>query len=292
MRSQSSSRSLLLAVACVSAFESGCTSSGGMIGMAPEGSSTASHSSSSGSAQSTDAASAVASGNFKPLITRQGVEGCMAISEKDVPTNYVETVLLGTAAWTILLAAVGAAAGVVLTGGHGDGAAAGAIVGGALGAGLGADSGVRTAEQKANYALQLARYDCQIQAAEMDNESLKGSGDRLRASVDTLTRQLDQLEDDYANKRLTRAQAQKELNDIDDASASLKNRLAAMKDGADKYQQYSASTESLAKGTDLAIDEARVAALDQQITEMKTRGADLEQQYAQLAERRKALVLQ
>ena len=44
--------------------------------------------------------------------------------------------------------------------------------------------------------------------------------------------------------------------------------------------------------TDLAIDQARVAALDQQITEMKTRSTDLEQQYAQLAERRKALVLQ
>ncbi len=291
MRSKTSTRGLLLAVACLSAFEAGCTTDGGVIGMAPEGSS-ASQRSSGSSVQSSDAASAVESGNFKPLITRQGVEGCMAISKDDVPTNYVETVLLGTAAWTILLAALGAAAGAVLTGGQGNGAAVGAIAGGAFGAGIGADSGVRTAEQKENFALQLARYDCQIQAAEMENDSLKGAGDRLRVSVDTLTAQLDQLEDDYANKRLTRAQAQKELNDIDDASASLQHRLVAMKDGTDKFQQYSASTQDLAKGTDLAIDEARVASLDRQIAEMKTRNADLEQDYTQLAERRKALVLQ
>jgi len=54
----------------------------------------------------------------------------------------------------------------------------------------------------------------------------------------------------------------------------------------------SASTADLAKGTDLAIDQARVALLDRQIAEMKTRNADLEQDYTQLAERRKALVLQ
>ncbi len=39
-----------------------------------------------------------------------------------------------------------------------------------------------------------------IQAAEMENDSLKGSSDRLRVSVDTLTAQLDQLEADYAKQ--------------------------------------------------------------------------------------------
>jgi hypothetical protein len=282
----------LLAAACLSAFEAGCTTDGGVIGMAPEGSGSRSHRSGSSAVQSTDAASAVASGNFKPLINRKGVEGCMAISKEDVPTNYVETVLLGAAFWAVLLGAAGAAVGAVATGGQGNGAAAGAIAGAALGGGFGAADGVRTAEQKANFALQLARYDCQIEAAEMENASLKGAGDRLKTSVDVLTTQLDQLEADYANKRMNRVQAQKELNDIDDASASLKHRLVAMKEGADKFQQYSSSTESLAKGADLAIDEARMASLDRQIAKMTERNADLEQAYDQLAERRKALVLQ
>jgi hypothetical protein len=274
-------------------FEAGCTTDGGMIGLAPDGSSDVPrHGSSVSTPTTNDAASAVVSGNFKPLIARNGVEACMAISEEDVPTNYVETVLLGAAVWTVLLAALGAATGAVLTGGQGNGAAAGAVAGAALGGGFGAADGVRTAEQKANFALQMARYDCQIQAAEMENASLKGAGGRLRDSVDTLTGQLDSLEQDYADKRMSRAQAQKELNDIDDAAASLEHRLVAMKEGADKFQQYASSTESLAKGVDMAIDQARIASLDRQIAEMKARNADLEENYEQLVERRKALVLQ
>jgi hypothetical protein len=261
--------------------------------MAPEGSNSAPRSGNGPSVQSSDAAGAVVSGNFKPLITRRGVEACMAISKDDVPTNYVETVLLGAAAWTVLLAAVGAAAGAVLTApSGGNGAVYGAVAGAALGAGVGTGEGMRTAEQKENFAIQLARYDCQIQAAQMENASLQGASDRLRTSVDNLTGQLDQLEQDYADKRMSRVQAQKELNDIDDAAASLKYRLTAMQTGADRYQQYSSSTENLAKGVDMAIDAARLGSLDHQITEMKERNSDLEQVYEQLAERRKAVVLQ
>lgn len=297
MRALSSTRCFLLAVACVSALQTGCTTDGGMIGMAPEGSRSAPKNSSNGdsntgNSQSSTAAAAVSSGNFAPLINKGGVAACMSITEKDVPTNYWETVGLGAVVGTVLLALVGAAAGAVLTGGQGDGAAAGAIAGAAMGAGLGTADGVQTAEQKQKFAIQMARYDCQIQAAEMENGSLKGAGERLQASVGTLTRQLDQLEEDYANKRLTRVQAQKELNDIDDASASLKRRMVAMNGNTEKFEQYAASTEQLARGTQNAIDQARVSALDSQIAEMASRNAELEQDYNRLIERRKALVLQ
>src|SRR5256885_9853919 len=49
-------------------------------------------------------------------------------------------------------------------------------------------SGVQTAEQKKFYAVQLARYDCQLEAAQAENAGLKDSGEKLQASVDTLTR--------------------------------------------------------------------------------------------------------
>jgi hypothetical protein len=297
MRALSSTRCFLLAVACVSAFQTACTTDGGMVGMAPEGSRSAPKSngngdSNTGSGQSSSAADAVSSGDFAPLINKGGVAACMSITEKDVPINYWETVGLGAVVGTVLLALVGAAAGAVLTGGQGDGAAAGAIAGAAMGAGLGTADGVQTAEQKQRFAVQMARYDCQIQAADMENGSLKGAGERLQASVGALSRQLDQLEQDYANKRLTRAQAQKELNDIDDAAASLKHRLVAMNEDTDKFEQYAASTEQLAQGTQNAIDQARVSALDSQIAEMTSRNANLEQDYNRLVERRKAIVLQ
>jgi predicted nucleic acid-binding Zn-ribbon protein len=292
MPAHASARCLLLAVACLSAFEAGCTTNGAMIGMAPDGSSSTSASSDDTDDQSIDAASAVSSGNFRPLIGRKGAEACTAISEEDVPTNYVETVALGAAVGTVLLAVLGAAAGAILTGGRGEGAAYGAAAGAAVGAGFGAADGARTAEQKQAFAVELARYDCNIQAAEMENESLKGAGDRLRGSVDNLARQLDQLEEDYAHKRMNKAQALKELNDIDDASASLKHRLVVMKEGTGKFQQYASSTEKLAMGTEMAIDDARFASLNGQITEMEQRNANLEDEYARLVERRKALVLQ
>jgi chromosome segregation ATPase len=150
---------------------------------------------------------------------------------------------------------------------------------------------VQTAEQKKFYAVQLARYDCQLEAAQSENASLESASKQLQASVGTLTRQLDQLEDDYANKRLTRVQAQKELSDIDASSAALKTRMAAMKSDTDKYQQYSAKTQQLAQGTQKAIDDARVDALDDQIAEMRDRNEQLEKDYDELLERRKAVVL-
>jgi hypothetical protein len=282
----------MLAVACLAAFEAGCTSDGGVIGMAPDGSTTTSGRSNAGDDEVSDTTNAVVTGNFKPLINKGGVAACMSITEKDVPTNYWETVGLGAAVGTVLLAVLGAAAGVIITGGRADGAIYGAAAGAAAGAGLGAADGARTAEQKRNFAIQLARYDCQIQAAEMESVSLRDTSNRLSTSVATLGQQLDQLEQDYANKRMNRAQAQKELNDIDDNSAALKRRLVAMKESTGKYEQFSASTESLAKGTDMAIDLARKASLESQIEEMDRRTDDLEQEYAALVERRKALVLQ
>jgi hypothetical protein len=291
MRAKSSTRGLLLAVACLSAFEAGCTTNGGMIGVAPEGSSSTSQASSS-SDDGSDTAAAVSSGDFKTLINKSGVAGCMTISEKDVPTNYWETVAWGAVAGAVLLAILGAAAGAVLSGGSGGGAAYGAAAGAAVGAGFGTADGVQTAEQKQQYAVQLARYECQTQAAEIENDSLRGAGDRLNSSVDSLAQQLDQLEADYANKRMTRAQAQKELNDIDDASAGLQRRIVAMKENTGQYRQYAASTENMAKGVAAALDDARAGVLEREITEMESRNTALEQQYAELVEKRKALVLQ
>jgi hypothetical protein len=289
----SPARYLLLAAACLGAFEAGCTADGGVIGMAPEGDSTAARRLNDGSIQSTDAAGAVVTGNFRPLIDRNGAGACMEISEDDVPTNYVETVLLGAVVGTVVLAAIGAAAGAVLTAPRGgDGAIYGAMAGAALGGWSGTENGLRTAEQKENFAVQIARYECQIQAAAMENASLKGAGDRLQASVAGLTSQLDQLEQDYANRRMTRAQAQKELNDIDDATASLQHRLSVMKDSTEKLAQDADSTEASAKGADFALDPARVASLEQEIAEMQARNAELDRAYGQLVERRKALVLQ
>jgi hypothetical protein len=303
MMVHASARGLLLAVACISALQGGCSySSGGpppgydpnrSPGMKPAQPSQQGQQPQQGQvAEQASYKTNAPAGNFGSVVKAKGLDGCMSITEDQVPVNYFETVGVATAAGGILLALLGAATGALMSKDRGKGAAQGAIIGGVAGVGLGAMSGVQTAEQKKSYAVQLARYDCQLEAARAENDNLKNAGQKLQASVDTLTGQLDQLEDDYAQKRITKAQAQKELASIDESAAALKTRMASMKVDSEQYQQYAAQTQQMAQGSRGKIDEARVDELDNQIADMRDQNEQLEREYDKLVERRKAVVLQ
>jgi hypothetical protein len=291
----------LLAAACITAFQGGgCAwSSGGPPpGYDPNRGAGAKPGQAQQASQSTNAQSGNTQsgssqpGNFSSVVKSGGVAGCMNINEDQVPVNYFETVGVATVAGAFLAALLGAATGAVLSKDPGKGAATGAVIGGVAGGALGAASGVQTAEQKKYYAVQLARYDCQLEAAKTENANLKASGEALQASVDTLTGQLDQLESDYANKRITKSQAEKELASIDESAAALKTRMASMKANSEEYEQFAAQTQQTAQGTRRKIDEARVDELDRQIADMRDQNEELEREYDKLVERRKAVVLQ
>ena len=302
MKVHASARGFLLAAACISALQGCAYSSGGPPpgydpnrsgGPKPAQQAQAQQASQSQNAQSGNVgAGSVGPGNFGSVVKAKGVAGCMSITEDQVPVNYFETVGVATVAGAFLAALLGAATGAILSKNPGRGAATGAVIGGVAGGALGAASGVQTAEQKKFYAVQLARYDCQVEAARAENTKLKATGEALQGSVDTLTHQLDQLESDYANKRITKAQAQKELASIDESSAALKTRLGSMKADTNQYQQMAAQTQQMAQGTRRKIDEARVDELDNQIADMRDQNEQLERQYDELLERRKAVVLQ
>jgi predicted RNase H-like nuclease (RuvC/YqgF family) len=290
-------RGFLLAAACITAFQGGgCAwSSGGpppgydpnRAPGAKPGQQQAQQAAKSGNQSANNQ-----SGNFSSVVKSGGVAACMNINEDQVPVNYFETVGVATVAGAFLAALLGAATGAVLSKDPGRGAATGAVIGGVAGGALGAASGVQTAEQKKYYAVQLARYDCQLEAAKQENANLKASGEALQNSVDTLTSQLDQLENDYANKRFTKAQAEKELASIDASAAALKTRMASMKANSEEYEQLAAQTQQTAQGTRRKIDEARIDELDRQIADMRDQNEDLEREYDKLVERRKAVVLQ
>jgi predicted RNase H-like nuclease (RuvC/YqgF family) len=290
-------RGFLLAAACITAFQGGgCAwSSGGpppgydpnRAPGAKPGQQQAQQAAKSGNQSANNQ-----SGNFSSVVKSGGVAACMNINEDQVPVNYFETVGVATVAGAFLAALLGAATGAVLSKDPGRGAATGAVIGGVAGGALGAASGVQTAEQKKYYAVQLARYDCQLEAAKQENANLKASGEALQNSVDTLTSQLDQLENDYANKRITKAQAEKELASIDASAAALKTRMASMKANSEEYEQLAAQTQQTAQGTRRKIDEARIDELDRQIADMRDQNEDLEREYDKLVERRKAVVLQ
>ncbi len=303
MRVPAPVRGVLLAAACLTAFQGGgCAwSSGGpppgydpnrSSGAKPAQQQTQQASRDNNKSSQNSQANSGQPGTFNSVVQSKGVAGCMNITADQVPVNYFETVGVATVAGAFLAALLGAAAGAVLSKDSGKGAATGAVIGGVAGGALGAASGVQTAEQKKYYAVQLARYDCQLEAARKENANLKASGEALQNSVDTLTKQLDQLEDDYANKRITKAQAEKELAAIDASSAALKTRMASMKANNQEYEQFAAQTQDMAQGTRRKIDEARVDELDRQIADMRDQNEELEREYDKLVERRKAVVLQ
>jgi phage shock protein A len=283
----------LLAAACVTAFQGGgCAWSSGGPPPGYDPNHGAGAKPGQQASQSGNQSASGQSGNFSSVVKSGGVGACMNINEDQVPVNYFETVGVATVAGAFLAALLGAATGALLSKDHGRGAATGAVIGGVAGGALGAASGVQTAEQKKYYAVQLARYDCQLEAARTENANLKASGEALQNSVDTLTGQLDQLENDYANKRITKAQAEKELASIDASAAALKTRMASMKANSEEYEQMAAQTQQTAQGTRRKIDEARVDELDRQIADMRDQNQDLEREYDKLVERRKAVVLQ
>src|SRR4051794_14275993 len=140
MKAPTPARGLLLAAACISALQGGCSwSSGGpppgydpnrSAGAKPvqqtqqkEQGQPANHASSAKNGQS---------GNFGSVVNGRGVAGCMSITEDQVPVNYFETVGVATAAGGILLALLGAAAGAIMSKDSGRGATQGAIIGGAV----------------------------------------------------------------------------------------------------------------------------------------------------------------
>jgi len=293
MRVPASARGLLLAAACVTAFQGGgCAYSSGGPPPGYDPNRQAGAKPAQQGQQAQKASTNPQAGNFSSVVQSKGLAGCMSITEDQVPVNYFETVGVATVAGAFLAALLGAATGALLSNDRGRGAATGAVIGGVAGGALGGASGVQTAEQKKYYAVQLARYDCQLEAARNENANLKASGEALQNSVDTLTKQLDQLEDDYANKRITKAQAEKELAKIDADSAALKTRMNSMKANSEEYQQFASQTQDMAQGTRRKIDEARVDQLDQQIADMRDQNEELEREYDRLVERRKAVVLQ
>src|SRR6185369_8790439 len=179
MRVPSPVRGFLLAAACITAFQGGgCAWSSG--GPPPGYDPNRSAGAKSGQQQSQQAPQGGSSqsangqpGNFSSVVKSGGVAACMNINEDQVPVNYFETVGVATVAGAFLAALLGAAAGAVLSKDSGKGARNGAIIGGVAGGALGAASGVQTAEQKKYYAVQLARYDCQLEAARDENAKLK-----------------------------------------------------------------------------------------------------------------------
>jgi hypothetical protein len=208
-----------------------------------------------------------------------GPAACMQINADNIDTNYGGTVAEGAAIWGLVGAAVGALAGAATGGGRG--AATGAAIGAGAGGAYGAVSGVQTAEAKKRYAVQEAQLDCQIAAAKADNEKLAKLVTSMQAAVQQTEKKLADLESAYANKRMSKEQAQKELASVDESAAQIKRSVDAMKKRRDEYLQARDSTQNAANNS------LNTAELDKQISDLNKQIASAQSDLDRLMARRK-----
>lgn len=171
--------------------------------------------------------------SFDGAETAQGLTKCLAIDEDDVETNYGETVTVAT----ILGGAGGALIGTVIAVVTRDPSAiaAGAIAGAGFGAAEGAFSGVKTANQMKAYAVQEAQLDCQLATVKEGNERLSKLTASLNASLASNQKHLEELEELYVSKRVSKDEALKNLSQIDDATKQIERTISAVKK---RRQQY------------------------------------------------------
>lgn len=223
-------------------------------------------------------------GRYGTTVTpSNGPAACMQINADNIDTNYGGTVAEGAAIWGLVGAAVGALAGAATSNkkNRGSGAATGAAIGAGAGLAYGSISGVQTAEAKKRYAVQEAQLDCQITAAKADNEKLAKMVTSMQAAVQQTEKKLADLESAYANKRMTKEQAQKELASVDESAAQIQRSVDAMKKRRDEYLQARDSTQNAANNS------LNTAELDKQISQLNSQIASAERDLNRLMAQRK-----
>jgi archaellum component FlaC len=209
-----------------------------------------------------------------------GPTACMNINEQTIETGYDSTVAEGVGVGALVGAGLGALFGV-LAGGDGKSAAIGAGVGAAAGGVYGAADGAQTARAKQRYAVQEAQLDCQLVAAKADNAKTATLVAGMRASVADTEKQLAQLEQDFAAKRLSIENAQRELASIDEGTEQLRRSMAALQKRRDEYKHARDTTQQSANNS---LDSQE---LDRQIALLNSQIAAAEQDLNRLLDKRK-----
>jgi hypothetical protein len=222
--------------------------------------------------------------NYSARAAEGGPSECLKITQDDIDTNYGGTVTAGAILGGIAGTLLGVLAGAAAAAGGQDPSAlviGGATAGFALGAGLGAADGVETAEKKEAYALQEAQLDCQTEALKDDNQEISKIVIAMKESTMEIESQLRELEAEYAAKRKSKADVEKDLAEIDDNSKQIERTISAMKTKRDTYVAARSKTQDAADG------KLNTKELDQQIDTCNRKIQESEKLLENLLEHRK-----
>lgn len=182
--------------------------------------------------------------------------------------DFNRTLVEGVAIGAVAGAALGALAGWAAGGGRGAaiGAGAGAVGGGLLGGA----AGTYYAQKKQQYANSEDRLDAMIAEAKADNAKSETLLQDTRTVVRSDMQKLDQVQREVAARRMSQAQAQKELASVDANRSALQRSIGALTKRRDEWRQAAAEAKRDTSAKQVAQLDAEIQKLDQQISLMQT----------------------
>ena len=218
--------------------------------------------------------------DFSQNVAQGGPEKCNKITQDDVDTDTARTTAEGAAVWAGIGAVLGALLGVA-SGGNATQIGTAAAIGAGAGAVGGGVSGYGTAQQKNRYALQEARLNCQIEAAQEDNAKLDKLLSDLQSSIDYNVKQIDELQAEYNAKKVSADEAKAQLASIDSATSQMERTIAQLKERQLAYQTARDANN------DAADKNLNTAELDKNIEDLNKKIAEADSALQVLVERRK-----
>jgi len=209
-------------------------------------------------------------------------------SMRQQSADYNRTILEGVGVGALGGAARGAGIGAVASSNNrGMGALIGAAIGAVAGGIAGGVTGSYYANKKQEYANEEQRLDAVIADIASENQKLEALNRTTQDVVAEDKRKLDSIEQDLAAKKITKAQAQRELASIDGDRRVIEQTITNLKKRRDEWKQVAVQARQEATS---GTGNAKVAEIDREIEQLSQQIALMQGELEALTSRRTSIV--
>lgn len=183
--------------------------------------------------------------------------------------DFNRTIAEGVGLGALGGAALGAGIGALATKNHGAGALIGAAIGALSGAIAGGLTGSYYASKKQQYANEEQRLDSMIADLSTENDKLEALNATTKQVVAENIAELDSIQGDLAAKRISKAQAEQRLAQVDKDRQTIATTLASLKKRRTEWQEAAAQARMEASAQQTRVLDQQIAQLEKQINVMQ-----------------------
>jgi len=184
--------------------------------------------------------------------------------------DFNRTIAEGVGIGALGGAALGAGIGALVTKNRGTGALIGAAIGALSGAVAGGVTGSYYANKKQQYANEEQRLDSMIADISTENQKLEALNATTQQVVTENLAELDAIQGDLSAKRISRAQANQRLAQVDNERQTIALTLASLKKRRNEWQEAAAQARMDASGQQVRMLDQQIAQLEKQINAMES----------------------